>query len=166
MRDEFLEGMSKAACSVYVVTTDGVGGRRGVTVSAVSSVSADTSKPTLLTCVHHLSATAAAIRVNRMFCVNLLRDDQADISNAFAGRTDARDEAKFECASWIMGETGCPMLENALASFDCIVQNEITCGSHHIFVGEVQKVMMTPGDKALVYANRGYNNAQPLKGPS
>ena len=163
MRDQFIEGMSKAACSVYVVTTDGIAGRRGVTVSAVSSVSADTPKPTLLTCVHHMSPAAAAIRTNRTFCVNLLRDDQVEISNAFAGRTDAKDEAKFDCATWTKGETGSPMLDTALTSFDCVVQHEITCGSHHIFIGEVQQVAMAPGEKALIYANRGYNNAQPLE---
>ncbi|KAE9627218.1 flavin reductase family protein [Parasedimentitalea maritima] len=162
MRDLFLEGMSKTACSVYVVTTDGIAGRRGVTVSAVSSVSADTPNPTLLTCVHHLSPTAAAIRQNRSFCVNLLGDDQTTVSDSFAGRTDAKDEAKFDCATWTKGETGAPMLQGALASFDCTVQHEITCGSHHIFVGEVRHVGLNEGDKALVYANRGYNNAQPL----
>ena len=163
MRDIFIEGMSKAACSVYVVTTDGIAGRRGVTVSAVSSVSADTPKPTLLTCVHHLSPAAAAIRTNRTFCVNLLSDDQTEVSNAFAGRTEAKDEAKFDCAAWAKGETGSPMLVDALSSFDCIVQHEISCGSHHIFVGEVQQIVLSDGDRALIYANRGYGNAQPLK---
>lgn len=163
MRDQFIEGMSKVACSVFVVTTDGIAGKRGVTVSAVSSVSADTPKPTLLTCVHHMSPAATAIRTNRTFCVNLLCDDQAHISNAFAGRTDAKDESKFDCATWTKSETGNPMLDNALTSFDCVVQHEINCGSHHIFVGEVQQVAMAPGEKALIYANRGYNNAQPLE---
>ena len=162
LREQFIEGMANAACSVYVVTTDGIAGRRGVTVSAVSSVSADSPKPTLLTCVHHLSPAAEAIRTNRSFCVNLLRDDMSAISNAFAGRTDAKDEAKFDCATWSKGETGSPMLDGALTSFDCVVQHDIMCGSHHIFVGEVQHVAIAPGEKALIYANRGYNNAQPL----
>ena len=41
MRDRFLQGMSQLASPVSVVTTDGPGGRAGVTVSAVCSVSAD-----------------------------------------------------------------------------------------------------------------------------
>ena len=36
LRDSFLEGMSRAATTVNVVTTDGPGGRAGVTVSAIS----------------------------------------------------------------------------------------------------------------------------------
>ena len=35
MRDRFLQGMSQLASPVSVVTTDGPGGRAGVTVSAV-----------------------------------------------------------------------------------------------------------------------------------
>lgn len=162
MKEQFLEGMSKAASTVYVVTTDGIAGKRGVTVSAVSSVSADTPKPTLLVCIHHMSTASAAIRQNRTFAVNLLSDRQIAVSDSFAGRTDAKDEAKFDCADWSTGETGAPLLDGALASFDCTVQHEISCGSHHIFVGEVQSIALSEGNNALVYANRGYGNARPL----
>ena len=61
LRDRFLQGMSCAAATVNVVTTDGPGGRAGVTVSAMSSVSADGDAPTLLVCVHEKSPTARTI---------------------------------------------------------------------------------------------------------
>ena len=48
LKKRFFDGMSQAACTVNVVTTDGAAGRAGVTVSAMSSVSADTPRPTLL----------------------------------------------------------------------------------------------------------------------
>ena len=60
LRAQFLSGMSHAAATVNVVTTDGPGGKFGVTVSAMSSVSADTPKPTMLVCVHNASPAAAA----------------------------------------------------------------------------------------------------------
>src|SRR3979490_2549211 len=90
LRQQFLHGMSHAACTVNVVTTDGVAGRHGVTVSAMVSVSADTPQPTLLVCIHGRSAVAAAVLENGVFCVNVLRDDQAHISDNFAGRSGAR----------------------------------------------------------------------------
>jgi len=90
LRQRFLLGMSHAACTVNVVTTDGAAGRHGVTVSAMVSVSADTPQPTLLVCIHHRSAVAAAVLANGVFCVNVLRDDQAHISDNFAGRSGAR----------------------------------------------------------------------------
>lgn len=36
LKEQFLHGMSKAASSVYIVTTNGLAGKRGITVSAVS----------------------------------------------------------------------------------------------------------------------------------
>ena len=38
LRDRFIGGMSHAACTVNIVTTDGAAGRAGVTVSAMASV--------------------------------------------------------------------------------------------------------------------------------
>src|SRR5580693_8430205 len=82
LRQQFLHGMSHAACTVNVVTTDGSAGRHGVTVSAMVSVSADTPQPTLLVCIHHLSPVAAAVLANGVFCVSVLREDQAHISDS------------------------------------------------------------------------------------
>ena len=98
LRDRFIGGMSHAACTVNIVTTDGAAGRAGVTVSAMSSVSADTPKPTLLVCVHHLSPAADRIIENGVFCVNVLRDDQSFISDSFAGRFRDDLQNKFDCA--------------------------------------------------------------------
>ncbi|MGI9305790.1 MAG: hypothetical protein ACR2P5_00635 [Gammaproteobacteria bacterium] len=47
--------MELSASAVNVVATDG---RGGVTVSAMTSVSAAGDLPTLLVCIHHLSAAA------------------------------------------------------------------------------------------------------------
>src|ERR671934_1301828 len=95
IRMQFLDGMSRAAFCVNVVTTDGPAGRAGVTISAMSSVSADGTSPTVLVCIHHQSRTAAAILENRTFCINVLRDDQSDIADCFGGRINGADGDKF-----------------------------------------------------------------------
>ncbi len=160
MREDFLEAMSRAANSVYVVTTEGPGGRAGVTVSSVTSVSADA--PTMLVCVHHLSPAAAAIATNNAFCINLLAEGQAHIADTFAGLTGAKGEDKFACAEWDRAVTGAPVLKGALAMFDCRLVHSLRVGSHHIFVGELQKVGLAPRGAALVYSNRAYSRAEPL----
>lgn len=154
MRQQFLEGMSHAACTVNVVTTDGPHGRAGVTVSAMCSVSAD--PPSLLVCVHHKSATNAAIRDNGVLCVNVLRDDQAFISDTFAGRIAAADGDKFACASWGAGATGAPVLEGALVAFDCRLVKHFRSGSHDIFIAEVADLSVRASGTPLIYANRAY----------
>jgi flavin reductase (DIM6/NTAB) family NADH-FMN oxidoreductase RutF/DNA-binding transcriptional LysR family regulator len=156
LRQQFLLGMSHAASTVNVVTTDGVAGRHGVTVSAMVSVSADTPQPTLLVCIHHLSPVAEALLENGVFCVNVLRDDQAPISEHFAGRSAAHGAAKFDCARWATQVTGAPRVVDALVAFDCRVTASERVGSHVVVFGAVQDIVVAGGGAPLIYANRAY----------
>ncbi|MBE9475959.1 MAG: flavin reductase [Proteobacteria bacterium] len=164
LRAAFINGMSHAACTVNVVTTDGVAGRMGVTVSAMSSVSADTPKPTLLVCVHHQSATAQVIIDNGVFCVNILRDDQSYISDTFAGRFKDTVQDKFECADWFAMATGAPRVVDPLVAFDCKVQSCKRVGTHYIFMGEVQGVFEADRGSPLIYSKRSYGAAWRIDG--
>jgi flavin reductase (DIM6/NTAB) family NADH-FMN oxidoreductase RutF/DNA-binding transcriptional LysR family regulator len=156
LRQRFLHGMSHAACTVNVVTTDGAAGRHGVTVSAMVSVSADTPQPTLLVCIHHKSAVAAALLENGIFCVNVLRDDQAHISDNFAGRSGARGAEKFDCTEWTTQVTGAPRVVDALVAFDCRVTASERVGSHFVVFGSVQDIHVAGAGAPLIYANRAY----------
>jgi len=156
LRQQFLHGMSHAACTVNVVTTDGEAGRHGVTVSAMVSVSADGPQPTLLVCIHHLSPVVSALLENGVFCVNVLRDDQAHISDNFAGRSGAQGSAKFDCATWTTQLTGAPRVVDSLVAFDCRVTASERVGSHFVVFGSVQDIFVAGTGAPLIYANRAY----------
>src|SRR5262249_55108301 len=159
LRDSFLEGMSRAAATVNVVTTDGPGGRAGVTVSAMSSVSAD--RPALLVCVHQASPARQAIRTNGSFCVNVLRDDQTAISDRFAGRARSTDGDKFAGIEWRRLATGAPALDAALVAFDCTVMREMDWGPHTFFTADVVDIELPDdGGLPLIYARRCYGTPQ------
>jgi flavin reductase (DIM6/NTAB) family NADH-FMN oxidoreductase RutF/DNA-binding transcriptional LysR family regulator len=162
LRQQFLLGMSHAACTVNVVTTDGVAGRHGVTVSAMVSVSADTPLPTLLVCIHHLSPVAEALLRNGVFCVNVLREDQAHISDTFAGRSGAHGAAKFDCSQWVTEVTGAPRVADALVAFDCRVSASDRVGSHFVVFGSVEHIFVAGAGAGapLIYANRAYGVPQ------
>ena len=148
--------MSNAANTVSVVTTDGTAGRSGVTVSAMSSVSADSERPTLLVCVHNLSPVCGGILKNRVFCVNLLRDDQSFIADTFAGRIKPPGEDKFSCTDWTAGRTGAPVVADHLVAFDCELIHNFPIGTHVIFVGQVVDTIIHEGYAPLIYSNRRY----------
>lgn len=156
LRARFLAGMSHLAATVNVVTTDGAAGRGGITVSAMSSVSADTPRPTLLVCVHRDGSAAPMILENGVFCVNVLRDDQAYISDAFAGRFRDQLADKFECAEWRGMTTGAPRVVDPLVAFDCRVVSSELVGTHHVFFGEVHEIYMASHGSPLIYARRAY----------
>jgi flavin reductase (DIM6/NTAB) family NADH-FMN oxidoreductase RutF len=153
-RQRFIDAMGAAVTGVTVVTTSGGAGRAGVTVSAVSSVSAD--PPTLLACIHRESPACEAIRRNRIFCVNVLKSTQQHIAEIFAGRS-ARDafDSKFDCAHWASLSTGAPVLSGALSVFDCRLQASQAAGTHEVFFGIVLGAQTSDG-APLLYAGRAY----------
>jgi flavin reductase (DIM6/NTAB) family NADH-FMN oxidoreductase RutF/DNA-binding transcriptional LysR family regulator len=156
LRQRFLAGMSHAACTVNVVTTNGPSGQHGVTVSAMASVSADTPKPTLLVCIHHLSSVGDAVLNNGVLCVNLLREDQAHVADTFAGRARARGANKFNCAQWTTQVTGAPRIVDPLVAFDCCVTAVNRVGSHYVIFCSVQDIFIAEQGAPLIYANRAY----------
>ncbi len=167
LRATFLEGMSRAATFVAVATTDGEAGRFGVTVSSLTSVSADGDQPSLLLCVHHLSPVGAAILKNRAFCANLLAEDQQDLSNLFAGRGGTADHAdRFTRTSWEKGELDQPCLAGATATFECRLATALLWETHHIIVGRVAAVRLSDNPSALLYGQRAYRKAIHLTGDS
>lgn len=163
LRDRFISGMSRVATTVNVVTTDGPAGRAGATVSAMSSVSADTAKPTLLVCLHHESSAAKATLENGVFCVNILRDDQSFISDTFAGRFANEGADKFGCATWTTQKTGAPRVIDPLVAFDCTVKSSERVGTHHIFIAHVQDVFEAKAGSPLLYAQRDYGRTTPIE---
>ena len=157
--------MSCAAATVNVVTTDGPAGRAGVTVSAMSSVSADGDAPTMLVCVHHKSSAAQTIIENGCFCTNVLRDDQSYISDTFAGRLKTGDGDKFSCAQWQAMQTGALRVVDPLTAFDCKVKSSERVGTHHVFIGEVQDIFVASGGSPLIFANRAYGSPVKINQP-
>ena len=155
-RKNFMAAMSKAANSVTIVTTDGPGGRYGLTVSAVSSVSAD--PPLLLACINRSSPLCHAIDANQAFSVNLLSARQQRLASAFAGFLTPSENYDFRLASWHRGTTGTPGLANAAAVFECRLAKVVAAGSHKIFIG---KVLDSHSSEAttLLYNNRRFGIA-------
>ncbi len=166
LRDSFIGGMSHAANTVNVVTTDGAAGRGGVTVSAMTAVSADTPRPTLLVCVHEQSPVAQQILDNGVFAVNVLKDDQAYISDAFAGRFKDQLVDKFDCVDWAAMRSGAPRIVDPLVAFDCHVISGERVGTHHVFFGEVDDVFIADQGSPLIYARRGYGAATRIETPA
>ncbi|KAF0116026.1 MAG: flavin reductase-like FMN-binding protein [Rhodobacteraceae bacterium] len=159
LRAAFVEGMSRAATFVAVATTDGDGGRAGVTVSSLTSVSADGDMPSLLVCINRQSPAATAILQNRAFCANLLAESQQGIANLFAGRSETNRAERFDQVSWGVGDLGQPILTGATAAFECRLATALLWETHHIIVGRVSAVRLSGNASALLYGQRAYRKA-------
>ena len=153
-RRDYRDAMSHVAGAVHVVTTsDGVS-RCGFTATAVASVS--DRPPTLLVCANAGSATTRAIITAGRFCVNTLAFDDEALAETFAGRTELRGDARFAEGRWGTLETGAPVLDEALVSFDCRLRESPLVATHHLLIGEVVAVRHGLRRRALVYRERAF----------
>jgi flavin reductase len=150
LRGEFLAAMRSCANSIAVVTT--VRGQTPLGMTVTSWCSLSTDPPSLLVCLNGSSHTAAAILESGVFCANLLSDTQTHLAEVFAGKAQGD---RFASAAWRRLASGAPVLEGALASFDCVLSGALRPSSHHVCLGEVRSVLLGTG-RPLVYHDRGY----------
>jgi len=154
-RQSYRDAMAHFGAAVNVVTTDGPGGRRGFTASAVCSVTDD--PPTLLVCMNRSSDNNAAFKRTGVLCVNTLAGSQQALSPIFGGVTDHDMAGRFACAEWTLLSTGAPVLEGALAAFDCRVAQVVEVGTHSVFFCEVEGVVFQAEHDGLIYFGRDYH---------
>ena len=156
---DFISAMAAAATGVSVITTEGSAGRFGLTVSAVSSVSAE--PPMLLACVNRKSPAAAAIVENGRFAVNVLGFHNQEVAEVFSGRPKHGKPYDFERHGWEDGETGMPVLNDATANFECEIECSQDVGSHRIFIGRVINAKRN-AVQPLIYCNRAFGRVAQL----
>lgn len=135
---------------VTVVTTvDDAGAPIGFTANSFTSVSLD--PPLLLVCLAKTSRNYATLTAAKGFGVNILSENQKDISNTFARPVEDR----FASVQWRKGPFGSPVFADVAAWFDCAAQEVIDAGDHVILLGRVEG-FDNSGKTGLGYARGGY----------
>jgi flavin reductase (DIM6/NTAB) family NADH-FMN oxidoreductase RutF len=106
-----------------------------MTANAIATISVD--PPILMASIARKAETHGAIIGSHGFSVNVLADDQQELAECFAQPTTAAKLLRFCDAAWHEAETGSPILEGALAYFDCRLSQRHDGGDHTIFLGEI-----------------------------
>ncbi len=162
-RKTFFDVMASFPTGVAIVTTLDPDGRpRGLTTTAVSSVSAH--PPMLLVCVDLASRTLAALRARRRFVVNFMGQGTSDVCRLFATKADD----KFERVAWRPTDSGLPLLhEDVLAWAECCTIHDLEVGDHVILVARVEGGGVMPEtDSPLMYYRRSWGVWSPVQEPS
>jgi flavin reductase (NADH) len=152
-------GMRRLAAGVCVLSTRTESGELfAMTVSSVTSVSDNPAS--LLVCINkQVSQQGHLSTLGNQFAINILAQDQQEISNICAGRDQFKD--RFSIGSWSQDKQGIPYLEDAQAVFFCRVDMASVYGTHHIVVGLIHDVHV--GEKVLdplVYVDGRYARLQ------
>ncbi len=143
--DAFRAAMGHFLTGVTIVTTRSSSETPyGLTVSSFNSVSLD--PPLILWSLDLGNDRANLFRESAGFTVNVLPSSCEGLIRTFA----ANDAERFANTAWHWGVTGQPVLDDAIASFECRLWAEYPGGDHAIFVGEVMDIITRDG-KAAAY---------------
>lgn len=149
--DELRGAMGRFATGVTVVTLlDDRDVPQGFTVNSLTSVSL--VPPLVLVCVDHSANILRCFSKNYAFTVNILSEEQEEISSQFASKA----EDKFAGIAYEAGKLGPPRIQGCLGYLECRITNQYPGGDHVIFIGEVEVTELGPegGKPLLFYAGK------------
>jgi flavin reductase (DIM6/NTAB) family NADH-FMN oxidoreductase RutF len=145
----FRKAMGKFATGVTVVTTKTQEALHGMTVNSLTSVS--TRPPLILVCLAEDTRTAKAVQARGMFVVNILQEQQADLSNTFARPR----EDHYARVEFYINHDDLPVLKGCLAHLVCRVERTVVAGDHTIVIAEVREAAFSQASP-LVFFGRAY----------
>lgn len=147
-KEVFRDVIGHFASGVTIITARHGGEDYGVTANAVSSLSLE--PPMMLVCLSRSSRTQGAVSRSQAFSVNILNETQGDLAVRFA----QSDSDKFNGIGVHYGELGNPLLEGALAHLECRVMEEVSGGTHTVFLAAVLRAERFDGAPLAYFRGR------------
>ncbi len=131
-----IEALFKLSYGLYIVSSTDGGKLNGHISNTVFQVTAEPAR--IAVCSNKNNLTTDFIRSSKVFAVTVI-SEQSDL--AFIGHfgfKSGRDFDKFSGMDYFTGQTGAPIVrKNALAYFECEVEQETDLGTHVMFVGRM-----------------------------
>ena len=148
----FRDALGMFATGITVVTTRAPSGEAiGLTVNSFNSVSLD--PPLVVWSLSRKLASLPVFEACEYYAVNVLAEDQQQLSQLFATRSDD----KFAGLDIDDGLYGVPLLKGCCARFECRNTTRHEGGDHVVFISEV--VRFDREDRApLIYHSGAYRS--------
>lgn len=155
----FRDALGHFATGVAVVTARNAEGEAlGLTINSFASVSLD--PPLVLWSLDKASDRFRIFMHVKHYAVNVLGGD----SRALSQRLARKGESGLQGEVLREGVHGTPILEHAIAHFECQVEARHEGGDHVIFVGRVLDFGHAGHGHPLVYYRGGYRELTELEG--
>jgi flavin reductase (DIM6/NTAB) family NADH-FMN oxidoreductase RutF len=106
----------------------------------------------VLYCPAKNSGSWAKLRTSPHFCVNVLAEDQEDVSRLFS----TKNEDKFSELGWKRSANGAPLINGVLAHIDCTISSILDGGDHDIVIGDVTDLDVGHEGAPLIFFRGGY----------
>ncbi len=151
--------MGRFATGVTVVAARQGPFLSGMTANAIASISVD--PPMMMASIGRRSETHTAIVGSHSFAISVLSAEQRELAECFAQPVTATKLKRFCDAPWHEAETGSPILEGAIAYFDCRLVARYDGGDHSIFLGEVVAAGYEERAEPLIFFAGAYRRLEP-----
>lgn len=152
IQQAFRLAMRRVASTVAIVTAQRGEERHGTTATSVTSISME--PPSVLVCFNQASRLHDFLHNQDLFCVNVLHTENVDVAKIFSSA--ATGPQRFSLGDWRTGDDGTPYLADAQANLFCRKEQEVTYGSHTIFIGRVLKALTREDISPLLYRDGRY----------
>ena len=145
--------LRRLSVGVYVVGAAHREQRDAFTAAWIMQVSFD---PVLLALsVNPHNATYELMRASGAFTVSVLKAGQLDLAQRF-GTQSGRDHDKLAGVRWHAGRSGAPILDEALAFFDCELVDRVPAGDHELVLGRlITGGILDTNAVPMMYADTG-----------
>ena len=154
---EFRQALGMFATGVTIVTARNAAGTLvGLTANSFNSVSL--APPLVLWSLSKSAGSMATFSAGSHYAINILSADQQRLAQQFASKTGDR----FSGVPFVSGSSGAPLLEGAVAVFECFNRSQYEEGDHVIFVGEVERCSYALGASPLLYHGGKFYAEHPL----
>jgi len=151
----FKQAMRQLAGGVSVITAGQGDARTGLTATSFSALSSD--PPSVIVCINKASSTFPVLVDQKQFGANILADHQQHIAERFAGKGGVSGPQRYVNGNWHQLASGVFILSDALASFDCVVEDMIERHSHAIVIGRVRSICVCERGASLAYWRGGFH---------
>lgn len=156
----FRHCLSRFATGVTIVATRGLqGGYVGLTANSFNSLSLD--PPLILWSLGARAGSLDAFMAQRHFSVSVLAFDQIDMARRFASRRADR----FDGVAVHEGLDGVPLIDGAVAWFECERAAQYAHGDHWLFIGEVKRCALSDGSP-LIFRHGEFAVAEAIDAPA
>ena len=146
----FRRALGHFPTGVCVVTSQVEGARVGMTVSSFNSLSLE--PPLVLFSIDAKATSLALWRKAKGYAVNVLAENQKDLSDRFA----ASGSNKWEGATYAEGLFGAPVLPGVAAALECAAWARHSGGDHVLFIAEVKRFRTSADRRPLVFSKGRY----------
>ena len=94
--------------------------------------------------------TLETVRKGKRFAINILGDESLDLARRF-GIDSSAELDKFNSLQYVTGESGAPILRDAVSYLDCRLESITSIGDHEMVLGRVQDAAVQRPDRPALY---------------